>query len=407
MTHNHQEQQAEALSLFNRAFDLHENGQHHEAEEIYVHLLMHTRDNWYLHYHLALLLFETNRPEEALEHFLLAVSLNPSSNDLYYHLALCQKACGLYQQSVQSYLHALALDPDDTESRYNLANCYHELEFFEKAIAQYDRLLQKVPDHQSALNNIAYISHKAGQLDRAREYYERLLKVNPSHTSADHMVAALSGKSRSTVPLTYIKEVFDSYSAVYEQSLLDQLDYSLPTRLCSLVADLSDKHLFRRLLDLGCGTGLLGERFRNSATTLDGVDLSSKMIEIARNKNIYDRLITADIQTVLGTCKKESYDLILAADVFTYVGQLADIFKQTHRVAKPDCLFCFSVEDLHDQSADMTLQESGRFAHCSRYIKRMAVDAGWSIIHNETIKLRRERDGWIRGAVYALQKSIT
>jgi len=407
MTQNHHDQKTDALSLFNRTFDLKEDRKYHEAEEIYQHLLIHNKDNWYLHFNLGLLLLETNRSEEALNHFLSAVSLNSSSNDLYYHLALCQKSCGYNQPAVASYHRALELDPDDTESLYNLAACYHDLEQLEEAITTYKRLLRVVPDHQSALNNIAYILHKTGQFAKAKAYYKKLLIVNPAHASADHLFAALSGERRSTMPLSYIQEVFDSYSSVYERSLVDQLDYNLPKHLQALVAELSGKHLFRRILDLGCGTGLVGEVFNNSTATLDGVDLSSKMIAIAAGKGIYDQLVTADIESALDTFRDESYDLVLAADVFSYVGEIGEILGMTYRIGRPDCFFCFSVEDLDNHAADMVLLESGRFAHSNRYIKQAAVAAGWHLIHAETVKLRRERDGWITGAVYAMKKRIT
>jgi SAM-dependent methyltransferase len=49
------------------------------------------------------------------------------------------------------------------------------------------------------------------------------------------------------------------------------------------------------VLDLGCGTGLLGARLRMLARSLTGVDLSANMIEQARRRNIYDRLVRADL----------------------------------------------------------------------------------------------------------------
>ena len=52
------------------------------------------------------------------------------------------------------------------------------------------------------------------------------------------------------------------------------------------------------MLDLGCGTGLAGAAFRPHVDWLAGVDLSPKMIEVARAKGLYDRLAVADIGAV-------------------------------------------------------------------------------------------------------------
>lgn len=401
------DQQEDSLTLFNKAHEYHEIGNYKEAEEIYRYLVLHIKKNWFLHYNFALLLLETNRSKEALSQFLMAASLMKSNNDLYYNLALCQKKCGQYNQAVQSYKKALELEPDDTDSLYNLAGCYHDLERFEEAIARYETILEKEPFHQSALNNIAYISQKTGSTDLAVFYYRRLLEVNPGHTSADHMLAALTGKIRSTAPLSYVRDVFNSYSTHYEESLIDKLGYVLPEQLVKIIKFSSEKQFFNRLLDLGCGTGLIGEAFKDLITTIHGLDLSSSMIEIAHNKEIYDQLITGDIHAALGDFEKTSYDLLIAADVFTYVGEIKNILNISHKLGTPDCLFYFSVEDLTGGQTDMVLRESGRFAHSRRYIQQTADATGWYIFHDETIDLRRERGKWIRGAVYAMKKVAT
>jgi len=221
------------------------------------------------------------------------------------------------------------------------------------------------------------------------------------------MLAALTGKIRSTAPLSYVRDVFNSYSTHYEESLIDKLGYVLPEQLVKIIKFSSGKQFFNRLLDLGCGTGLIGEAFKNSSATIHGIDLSSSMIEIAHNKEIYDQLITGDIHAALGDLEKASYDLLIAADVFTYVGEIKNILNISHKLGRRDCLFYFSVEDLTGGQTDMVLRESGRFAHSRRYIHQTADAAGWYIFHVETIDLRRERDKWIRGAVYAMKKVAT
>jgi len=407
MTNYNSDQQEDSLTLFNKAHEYHEIGKYQEAEEIYRYLVLHIKENWFIHYNFALLLLETNRSEEALSQFLIAASLMTSNNDLYYNLALCQKRCGQYKRALQSYKKALELEPDDTDCLYNLAGCYHDLERFEEAIACYESILEKEPFHQSALNNIAYISQKIGRTDLAVIYYKQLLEVNPGHTSADHMLAALTGKIRSTAPLSYVRDVFNSYSSHYEKSLIDKLGYILPEQLLKIINFSSGKQHFKQLLDLGCGTGLVGEALKNNITTIHGIDLSSSMIEIAHTKEIYDQLITGDIHAALDNLEKASYDLLIAADVFTYVGEIESILKLSHQLGTRDCLFYFSVEDLTGGRTDMVLLESGRFAHSRNYIQQTADAAGWYIFNIETINLRRERDKWIKGAVYAMKKVAT
>ena len=73
-------------------------------------------------------------------------------------------------------------------------------------------------------------------------------------------------------------------------------------------------------VDLGCGTGLMGERLRPIATFLEGCDISAAMLKKAEAKGIYDRLFKADLQSL--ALPPGEADLVTAADVFMYVGAL-------------------------------------------------------------------------------------
>ena len=394
----------ELADLFNRACNYHEGGLHPEAEILYRQLLADIRGNWLLHYNLGLLLFETDRPHEALAHYLTAAALTEESSDLYFNLALCHKQCGNYRQAVDAYLRAIALDPEDTDSRYNLAGCYLVLEEWEKAISCYQMVLEKMAQHQSALNNLAYVMQKVGRIDMAVHYYKKLLRVNPKHRSADHMLAALTGSCRSTTPPSYVQDLFDSYSFRYEDSLVGRLHYGLPKQLLRIISASSGKKTFGKALDIGCGTGLVGEHLRNRAAVLHGVDISPNMIEIARKKGYYDTLLTGDVHAVLSDLDHESYDLIVAADVFPYIGDIRAVLCASHRVGSEHCQFYYSVEDLDQQTVGMVLQQNGRFAHSEQYISQAAETSGWHIFDVQKINLRTEKDHWVRGAVYAMEK---
>src|SRR5438477_7207125 len=80
------------------------------------------------------------------------------------------------------------------------------------------------------------------------------------------------------------------------------------------------------MLDLGCGTGLAGAAFRPHVDWLLGVDLSPKMIEVARAKGLYDRLVIGDIAQHLAEQHTDNatFHLVIAADVFAYVADFAE-----------------------------------------------------------------------------------
>jgi len=390
--------------LLLKAFEAQQSGDNRQAENLYRHLIVLIPEFWQLYYNLGLLLFEEDRCEEALEVYEKAVSLPNSDNDLLFNFAICQKKLGLYEEAVTTYEQALALDADDTESHYNRAGCLMALERFADALSAYQTVISLAPEHLPALNNQAYLCQRMGKIDLAVECYTRLLELEPNHHSADHMLAALKGSARSSAPESYIREVFDQFSDHYEKNLVDKLQYRLPERLLTIVMQDDQKVSFSSLLDLGCGTGLLGVHFRPIVDKMHGIDLSCKMIEKAELKGIYDRLYNEDINTFLSLGKPDSYDLLIAADVFTYVGELEETFTNCYHASSRNALFCFSVEDLPHPSSLLRLQKSGRFAHSHQYIERTAVKAGWHIYYSEQLDLRREGNSWIQGRLYKMTK---
>jgi predicted TPR repeat methyltransferase len=219
------------------------------------------------------------------------------------------------------------------------------------------------------------------------------------------MLASIEGRHRKHVPDSYIRDVFDQFSDHYESSLLDKLAYRLPAVLLHFMNQSSAASTFGRLLDLGCGTGLVGEVLHPFCDSMTGIDISEKMVSIARKKSIYDALHVAEIIKFVRYEKAAGYDCIVAADVLPYVGDLSELFALLTGIIADQGFFFFSVEALPDGKRLFHLQPCGRFAHSSVYIEAISSAAGWTIMAFEQIDLRREKDGWITGYIYGLTKA--
>ena len=72
-----------------------------------------------------------------------------------------------------------------------------------------------------------------------------------------------------------------------------------------------------KVLDLGCGTGLVGQAFKMDKNSFIGVDISQKMLDKAALKGVYANLIKADIVDFLQTLKLIS--LIWHVAIFEYL----------------------------------------------------------------------------------------
>jgi predicted TPR repeat methyltransferase len=120
---------------------------------------------------------------------------------------------------------------------------------------------------------------------------------------------------------------------------------------------------------MGCGTGLMGERLRRMKRTLTGVDLSPNMLEKARQRDIYDQLVDADLVKFL-EAQHQAFDLAVAADVFVYVGDLSPVFSAVRKALRDGGLFCFSVEAI--ETGDFVLRNTLRYAHSIDYLRKLA-----------------------------------
>lgn len=387
-------------AIYQQALQLHEDGRIAQALPLYEQVLQRLSDADLVHYNYALARYEVDDFSGAVRSFERAAELQPDEPDYWFNLGLAAKKSGDYQKSQRSYEKALALRPDDADLHYNLACCLQAAENYEAAINAYEQTLALEPGNTSALGNLAYLLHRQGDLEGAGKKYESLLQLQPQHSGARHMLAALRGVTSDRAPQHYVEALFDNYSSSFDASLLDTLEYQVPELLAQMLRSHNGKKNFASCLDLGCGTGLAGEKLKKRCNVLTGIDLSKGMIDEAHKKNIYDELLLAEAVSFLEN-SRQRYDLILAADVLTYLGDLQPLFKACARCARQQALFSFSTE--HSNQEDWQLKPSGRYGHERDYVVEAAGKYGWRKIRYMAADLRKERHAWIKGDIFLLE----
>jgi predicted TPR repeat methyltransferase len=156
------------------------------------------------------------------------------------------------------------------------------------------------------------------------------------------------------------------------------------------------------VLDLGCGTGLGSQFYRPYAKLLIGVDISSRMLQKASEKKIYDDLIVFDI--LKGWEFSQAFDLIYSSDVFVYFGNLDPIFRSASAYLVHGGIIAFSVERLEDNSTDYRLFPSGRYAHARMYVEKcLKHHALKPVEENESI-IRKQSGDAVRGLLIVAKK---
>ncbi len=396
-----QQLSADELNLmFAKACELQEEAHLQEALSVYSELLRFIPQSSMIHFNMGLAYFDLGDFEAAAEHYDTASQESPTDPDIHYNRGLNLRRLSKQKEATLAFSQAIKQGDKSTDTLYNMALCHQDMNEFESAASLYEMVLTGDPEHQSTLNNYAYLSHKTDDLKKAVHLYKRLLQLNPEHTAARHMLDALLGITPDNAPLDYIESVFDGYAESFEEKLLKDLHYRTPTELIRFYREQFPDIQDRKCLDLGCGTGLAGKAFSAACSELTGVDISDKILKVAAEKNLYKQLMKDEILHFLNTTE-ETFDLIIAADVFTYMGNLEALFKACHQQSNSDATLCFSVEE--STTEPFTLKETGRFGHSHKYIEAVCEKTGWTMLSSQQSKLRKDKNKWISGYLFILQ----
>jgi predicted TPR repeat methyltransferase len=358
--------------------------------------------------HLAgILFFQLGQAESAIDWLRRAIALDPARALFQSNLGNVLRLQGRIEDALAAYRRSVEADPRFAEGHFNLAAFLEELGNQDEALAGYRRALHANPAFVEAHNNLGSLLARKGLLHQAVFHHCQALRLSPeapglesnllrtlrrmgllAESDPDYrtalramtkdprtefVVAALLGDAPpGTAPPGYVAELFDDYAEQFDQHLVEELGYRTPELLSQAV----DRVLPGRsldVLDLGCGTGLAGLLFRDRARSLSGLDLSAKMVAKARERSVYDKLTVGDVLPALREAR-EAFDLILAADVFVYVGDLDPIFQAVRTALRPGGGFAFSVEA--HQGDGFVLRSTGRFAHAADYLRSLARASG-------------------------------
>ncbi|AAK24419.1 class I SAM-dependent DNA methyltransferase [Caulobacter vibrioides] len=236
------------------------------------------------------------------------------------------------------------------------------------------------------------------RLAAARKLGQWLEARAPDDAIRAHELRVLTDPQIDRAPPAYVEALFDAFAERFDHQLLDNLEYQTPTLLAEMIG-VADRR-FTHMLDLGCGTGLAGPPLRARVARLTGVDLSTAMLAKAAERGGYDALVHAEAVAFLRETP-DRFDLIVAADVFSYLGDLGDILAAAAGALSDDGLLAFSVEQ---GETWWRLLPSARYAHGDDYVRAAGAGVGLEVIQHRQTPLRRQADAAIPGGLYVLRK---
>ena len=389
--------EAEALQLYHKVLNLDENaveallgaadiylarGDLERAEIYYKKSFDITRGIAGAHLNYGTLLYRSGRKSEALEEYRAAAALEPEKPEISYNLALVLKDLGDYEEALGLMFNAHQRAPEREE--------------FAAGIME-------------TLTGLA-----ANNAELALKIAENWQKIEPDNV----------------------------FAATYDETL-ERLNPQI-------TAEFLRQHgaVKGTVLDLGCGTGLAAQALKTADSIFDGADISAKMLEAARRKGVYRSLYQADVTALLqdmaaGAAVKpiaataaaempagteantavphNGYTLIIAFDVFCYMGNLEDVLSAAANLMRqadgeqaesrktkaapssgngtPELWFTTESAD-EERGNDFYLTAAGRYKHRRQYVEKALHKAGFTEIDAYPLTLRQENGADVPGVLF-------
>ena len=249
---------------------------------------------------------------------------------------------------------------------------------------------------------------KLGDREGAVAAFTRALALDPQDRSGAALYLAQLGAADPAQAMSsaYVRTLFDQYAPRFDGAL-EALAYRGPQLILDAVTRARPTANFAAALDLGCGTGLAGAAFRPLVAHLTGVDLSPGMIARARARSLYDRLEIAELAAFLRDERtaRRHYDLVVAADVFAYLYDLAPVVRAVADVLGEGGIVAFTVETEEDDRDSVALGEKLRYRHGAGHVRAAVEAAGLDVVELAPASTRNEAGGAVPGLVVVATRS--
>lgn len=368
-----------------------------------------------------------------------------------FFLGMTHGELGNHKKSADSYAFAASLDPYHWAALANLGSVLQDhLEVPAEALTVYNKAfdiltqteVQPTDPPEDPKYVMSQLQHRIGLAitfaekqkcvmhddpskevpcsEMAASAFNYAIELDPSNENAKHMLASVTADATMRkASNTYVTQLFEDYAENFEHSLVEELGYNgfkkLRKAFDNALGGEEKVPKFDLVIDAGCGTGLVGEQFRNVSKHLVGVDLSPSIIEEANKARpgLYDETQVGDATEVFR--KKKPVSLIIAGDSYIYFGDLMPLFQSMEEGLMDGGIAAFTLENASDDFAEKLqeakpdwrwqLQPSGRFAHNKKYVEEVGVQCHIKLLYYEEMRnFRKEGANSVNGHIFIMQK---
>ena len=130
-----------------------------------------------------------------------------------------------------------------------------------------------------------------------------------------------------------VRTGYGEWVATYENTVQDTMDIALLDELREVPWS-----SVGAAADLGCGTGRTGTWMRDhGVAAIDGLDLTPEMLEVARGRGVYRRLVEGDVSAT--GLESGAYDLVMTCLVDEHLAEIEPLYAEAFRLARPGGTF--------------------------------------------------------------------
>ena len=353
---------------------------------------------------LAFLLARQNQFKEALAFAGRAMELDGNNPQVLAHAVDIAHRAQHFELAIAWLQRAAVVSPDNADIQRLLARDLRLTGHHDKALAAYNDLIQASPLDALALMGRVQTALAIGNLSMALKDCESLQSLHPDDEEVFFYTELARGNTPTRQPAAMVRSLYDGFAELYDQHVVASLKYKLPKEVAKLITERYPDHVLN-VLDLGCGTGLLGACLGRIQGALVGVELSPAMIGQAARHNVYDRFHNVDLRDALEATPESLYDVIAALDVFIYAGDMSAATPQAFRILRSGGHFIFSCERALEGEANLVLRPSQRYAHKASHIESLCREAGFAEVGIEIMPLRYENNQPVEGFLVVARKS--
>ena len=335
-------------------------------------------------YQTANTLLAQGKAAEAVMEYRQSLALHPRYFYAYDGLGTALNHLRHYEEAIASYKQAVTLEPRFAAAHNNMGSVLKEQGRLDEALSCFEQAIALQPDTIYTLYNLGAAYNDKGDAEKAAVHFSRYLQLHPADSHGVAMLLAKMGIGAlpQRASAAHMQKLYAERAGAWGR---DSSQYRGHEIVAELFHKLWDTSLCD-VMDVGCGTGMVGALLRPRARRLEGVDFSAQMLQKAQAVGVYDGLYQGDLVELL-LQKPQHYDVITCAATLIHFGDLNPALHAIATALRPNGLFIatlFPNDEENDADGVAVasyggLASGGCYTHGRNYLKRIAAEHGFTV----------------------------